>query len=362
MATRWPAVLAAALAAAAPPAVGQAIPDSTMLAHFIDVGQGAAALLEFSCGAVMIDAGGQDAEDVDRLVAYLGEFFRRRTDLDSTIATLLISHNHVDHTLGLRRVVETFRVERVVEHGRRGGRGDRGDAGLVWLAAELAAGRYRGSVTDIDDEDITSDAGLVTAEVDPVDCAGTNPGIAVLSADLAENPGWTKTDFKDKNNHSLVVRVDFGRASFLFTGDLEAPAIKTMLEYYAGSPMLDADVYHVGHHGSDNATTWELLDAVAEPEIAVVSVGECTRDVGQFNAFQFGHPRAEVVDMLRAVIRRRRSTPKRVPVADGQRDFRTVTMRDAVYATGWDGTIRIEATAGGRYVVRIVKQETPAAC
>ena len=202
----------------------------------------------------------------------------------------------------------------------------------------------------------------MTAEVDPVDCAGTNPAIAVLSADLAENPGWTKTDFKDKNNHSLVVRVDFGRASFLFTGDLEAPAIETMLEYYADSPMLDADVYHVGHHGSDNATTWELLDAIAEPEIAVVSVGECTRDVGQFNAFQFGHPRAEVVDMLRAVIRRRRSTPKRVPVADGQRDFRTVTMRDAVYATGWDGTIRIEATAGGRYVVRIVKQETPAAC
>jgi hypothetical protein len=34
--------------------------DSTMYAHYINVGQAAAVLLEFPCGAIMIDAGAQD--------------------------------------------------------------------------------------------------------------------------------------------------------------------------------------------------------------------------------------------------------------------------------------------------------------
>ena len=34
--------------------------DNVMVAHYIDVGQANATLLEFSCGAVLIDAGAQD--------------------------------------------------------------------------------------------------------------------------------------------------------------------------------------------------------------------------------------------------------------------------------------------------------------
>jgi beta-lactamase superfamily II metal-dependent hydrolase len=361
-AARSVALLLALSLAAAAPAGGQAIPDSTMVAHFIDVGQGDAALLEFSCGAMMIDAGGQAASDVDHLVDYLRAFFQRRTDLHSTLATILISHDHIDHTRGLRKVVETFHVENVVENGRHGAQGDAGDAGLVWLAAQRHAGAYQGSLTDIDEADVTGDAGLVTEQIDPVSCPGTDPAITVLSADYRENPGWTKQDFQDKNNQSIVARIDFGKSSFLFTGDLEAPAIATLLQFYANSPMLDADVYHVGHHGSDNATTRGLLNAIVKPKIAVISMGSCTRDEGQFNAFKFGHPRRSTVDMLRDAITRRRSAPKRVPVADGVEDFHQVTMRDAIYATGWDGSITIEATSGGRYTVNIEKQRDPPGC
>jgi hypothetical protein len=66
--------------------------------------------------------------------------------------------------------------------------------------------------------------------------------------------------------------------------------------------------------------------------------------------------------MLRDAITRRRSAPKRVPVADGVGDFHQVTMRDAIYATGWDGSITIEATSGGRYTVNIEKQRDPPGC
>jgi len=48
-----------------------------------------------------------------------------------------------------------------------------------------------------------------------------------LSGRRDDNPGWSYEDFDNKNNHSIVIRVDFGKASFLFTGDLEKPAIAT---------------------------------------------------------------------------------------------------------------------------------------
>ncbi len=340
----------------------QGLPDSVMIAHFIDVGQGDATLLEFSCGAVLIDVGGQSSADSEQLVAYLGTFFARRTDLDSTLLTIIITHNHVDHTRSLADLVQAFRVRSVVENGGRGRENDIGDRPLVWLNEQVQTRRRDIRIVDVDGDDIVADFGLTTPEIDPVECAGTNPEIRILSADLAENPGWRANDFHDKNNHSLVVRVDMGRASFLFTGDLEIPAIENLVTVFAGSPMLDADVYHVGHHGSHNGTTWSLLEALVQPEIAIISMGSCTRRAGLFNAYQFGHPRAVAVDMLSAAIRRRRATPKSVSVADGVRDFRRVTMRDAVFATGWDGTVTVRATAGGQYRVELERQDAPPTC
>jgi competence protein ComEC len=83
----------------------------TMDAHYINVGQGLSALLEFPCGAVLVDTGSQDDEHTDALIDYLNDFFSRRTDLNRTIATVFITHSHIDHTRGLRRVVETFTVK-----------------------------------------------------------------------------------------------------------------------------------------------------------------------------------------------------------------------------------------------------------
>ena len=89
-----------------------------MKAHFIDMGQANAALLEFPCGAVLIDAGAQDEEKVDELVRFLNDLFARRQDLGRTLKSIIITHNHIDHTRALRTVVEMegLTVERTIDH------------------------------------------------------------------------------------------------------------------------------------------------------------------------------------------------------------------------------------------------------
>jgi competence protein ComEC len=104
----------------------------------------------------------------------------------------------------------------------------------------------------------------------------------------------------------------------------------------------------VGHHGSYNATTIQLLDQVT-PRIAVIPVGfwkfgQAPHE-GRFATFDYGHPRRYTVDLLASKMMRDRSQPKTVMVADRAADFGPDTVRRAIYATGWDGTVRVVARA-----------------
>src|SRR5262249_23068560 len=117
---------------------------------------------------------------------------------------------------------------------------------------------------DVKHEDIvaqkTLPAGLTDDTIDPIRCPDVDPAIRVLWGRVDPAPGWhphylRTNPLNTENNPSVVVRVDFGRASFLFPGDLEEAAIGDLVHDYAGSGLLDVDVYKVGHHGSRNGTT-----------------------------------------------------------------------------------------------------------
>lgn len=111
--------------------------EEAMHAHFINVGQGDATLLEFPCGAILIDAGAQDAANVDVLVNYLEDFFKRRSDLKNTLNTILITHNHIDHTRALRSVIEKFTVQNYIDNGQLGGPGT---GNPNWIRKQVDAG------------------------------------------------------------------------------------------------------------------------------------------------------------------------------------------------------------------------------
>lgn len=315
-------------------------PSDLAVAHFIDVDQGNAALLEFPCGAVLIDAGGRTTAAVDHLMSYLEAFFARRTDLNRHLAAVFVTHTHIDHNRALRRIAETFSVDGYVYNGVPSGSGRNNAA---WMKNYVQT--HSPPIPDgvIDDASIAAagPAGETGPVIDPLACPRIDPDIRVFSGSYRENPGWSDGDFDNGNNHSLVIRVTYGRAKFLFTGDLEEPAIETLLERPQIAGKLDVDVYVVGHHGAANGTTPDLL-AATSPQIALFSMGDTTSHV-LWTAWKYGHPRRTAVTMIDQAIDRRRAAPKDVLVADGSKRFSTYRLTDALYATGWDGDVRITA-------------------
>ena len=73
----------------------------------------------------------------------------------------------------------------------------------------------------------------------------------------------------DVNDSSLVLRLDYGGDSFLFTGDIGSGPLEDCA--YVGGYDLDCDVLKLGHHGSSTSTDQGILD-LTTPEVAVASL------------------------------------------------------------------------------------------
>ena len=210
---------------------------------------------------------------------------------------------------------------------------------------------------------IADDSGLENGVIDPFE--GCDARIRVLWGQVRRlgDKDWSYGDYSDENNHSVVVRIDFGRASLLFTGDLEEGysedkgGIELLLEKYEGTDLLDVDVYQVGHHGSHNGTTTELVAAMS-PKYAVISAGPACERSG-YSAWQHGHPRTRTIRDLQNGVQLDR-VPKEASVFPGWReDPETWTISKAIYSTGWDGTVVLEADETGAWDVT---EGTPHSC
>ena len=104
---------------------------------------------------------------------------------------------------------------------------------------------------------------------------------------------WKKYN-NDVNNSSVIVKIVYGKRSFLFTGDIEKEAEEILVNY---GDLLKADVLKIPHHGSKTSSTLELLKLV-KPRHAVISLGKN-------NKFKFPSPSVikRLSDLKIAVIR-----------------------------------------------------------
>ncbi|HEX6496574.1 MAG TPA: ComEC/Rec2 family competence protein, partial [Acidobacteriaceae bacterium] len=239
----------------------------------IDVGQGDSLLVLSPEGhAMLIDAGGPtgaaaNAENATGTAAFdVGEevvspylWSREVPRLDIVVLT----HAHSDHMGGMAAVLRNFRPRE------------------LWISVEPNSSAFR---------DLLQEAAQLGVKVrrmragDQTAWDGVHITALAPALDYA-NPG------PPVNNDSLVLRMQYGRASALLEGDAEAPSEQTMVASAVSSgPTIGPDtLLKVGHHGSRTSTTSAFLGLVA-PQDAVISVGRSNT---------FGHPRPEILERLR---------------------------------------------------------------
>src|SRR5688572_21240379 len=175
--------------------------QAQMRVHHINVGQGCATLVEFPCGAILIDAGGETNAQIksnELLKAYLDDFFMVRSDLNHTLDAVYLTHPHKDHTLGVPVLLQApYVIKNVVTDGLDKGSGKAGQIALHNYAQSGDA-----TPTDLSDDigmaavttNMIGPGGLTNAIVDPVNCSGVDPVITLLWGTSKSKPsGWSQT-------------------------------------------------------------------------------------------------------------------------------------------------------------------------
>lgn len=222
--------------------------NGNLKVHFIDVGQADSILIQQGSKFMLIDAGNNgDGKLVKNYLLQQGV-----KSLDYVIGT----HPHEDHSGGLDYIINDFKI------------------GKIYLPKATSTTKAFGDVVVA-----IKNKGMKVAL--PIPGESFNLGSAKCTI-LAPN----NSKYKDLNNYSVVVKLEFGSNSFLLTGDAEDISESEIL---SSGFNVKADVLKVGHHGSHSSTTVEFLSKV-NPKYAVIS---CETDN------DYGHPSKETMDKLK---------------------------------------------------------------
>jgi competence protein ComEC len=215
--------------------------------HFIDVGQGDATLVLQGERAMLIDTG--DDSKGTLLQNALQKLGITKLDM------LILTHPDSDHIGGAPVIITKFDVDTVLMSAY-----EKDNKMYDKLLQSLAYKNLKWMCPKPGSEYSFGDADLTFV--------GPNRA------------------YDDPNNASLSFVLQFGHNRFLFTGDTEEKGENDILN--AGWD-IRADVYQVGHHGSDTSSGEAFLDEIA-PTYALISCEEGN---------SYGHPHAGVLNRLR---------------------------------------------------------------
>ena len=212
--------------------------------YFLDVGQADSILITCNNESMLIDAGNN--EDGKLLVDYFNKL------KISNFKYLVGTHPHEDHIGGLDDIIYNFNIDN------------------IYIPDVITTTK---TFTDV----------LSAMDNKKLEYNVPKIGDKFLLGDAVIQVLYTGTDSNDLNNTSIVLRLDFGEVSFLFTGDATDKTEAILL-----NKNIDVDILKVGHHGSKYSSSDKFLNNVS-PEYAIISVG---------NPNTYGHPHNETINKL----------------------------------------------------------------
>ena len=236
-------------------------PARGLTVTFLDVGQGDGICLQTRQGVILSDCGSSDQKNLGE---YRLEPFLKSRGIGA-VDYAIVSHGDQDHISGISWLLEQEEgifIRKLVLPAA-----GKEDEACVRLAKQAAL------------------RGCQVLWMGRGDCLRMgNLSLTCLYPDGLEAGAPLETD---RNEHSLVLWLDYGSFDMVLTGDMSKKGEQAILENRGVREQ--AEVLKAAHHGSRFSSSEAWLDALS-PGQAVISCGEKNR---------YGHPHAEVLERLR---------------------------------------------------------------
>lgn len=239
----------------------------------LDTGQGDGICIRTKDTVILVDGGSTDQKELGKY--RIEPFFKsqgiRRIDL------AVVSHGDWDHISGLCWLMEEdtdIQIQKLVLP--EVGRGDE-----VYERLERLCSNQGGEV-------------VWCGRGDSFETAAKNKTVLSLTCLYPEKTGMAaeKGAELDRNEHSLVLQLDYGGFHMLLTGDMsangEAQLLELLGEEKRAAKRGDVFVLKAAHHGSGSSSTEEFLSWF-HPEYTVISCGTKNR---------YGHPHPDTIKRL----------------------------------------------------------------
>lgn len=228
--------------------------SSLLKVYFIDVGQGSSILVQSESKNTLIDTG--DEKYYDKLDSFL------KSNNINTIDQMILTHNDPDHIGNADKLVKTRQVKSIIR-AKYGYKKNKSTKDVKELNSAIS--KYH----------------IKTLRVktgDKIDF-GSNAKGTVLS------PG---KNYKKVNQTSIVIRLVYGKYSYLFTGDIYSSNESELIKKFN----VRSTVLQIPHHGSYTSSSIAFLKKV-NAKYAVISCGKNN---------PYNHPRPEAMRRIKKYI------------------------------------------------------------